>query len=60
MKHIGTLYKLDACMFECNSTSKKIVKRNTLFEKERGSLSIYGHGIWVTKGALSTKSKLLE
>ena len=55
---LGTLYQLDACTVECNSTSNKTIKRNTLLEKERVSLLIDGHGFWVPKGALSTESKL--
>ena len=55
---LGTLYQLDAYLVECNSTSDKTIKRTTLLEKERVSLSIDGHGFWVPKGALSTESKL--
>ena len=54
---LGTLYQLDACTIEYNSTSDKIVKMTTLLEKERVSLSTNGHGRWVPKGALFTKSK---
>ena len=43
-RRLGTLYHLDACMVECNSTSDKTMKRTTLLEKERGSLSSGGHG----------------
>ena len=55
---LGTLYQLDTCIIECNSTFDKIVKMTTRLEKERVSLLIDGHGFWVPKGALSTKSKL--
>ena len=55
---LGTLYQLDACMVECNSTSNKIVKKTTQLEKEKISLSIDGCGFWVPKGALYIESKL--
>ena len=55
---LGTLYQLDACTVECNSTSDMIVKKTSLLEKERVSPSIDGHGFWVPKGALSIESKL--
>lgn len=55
---LGTLYQLDACTVECNSTSNETMKTNTLLEKERVSLSIDGHDFWVPNGALSTQSKL--
>ena len=55
---LGTLYQLDACTVECNSTSDKIVKNTTQLEEEKISLSADGCGFWVPKGALSTKSKL--
>ena len=54
---LGILYQLDACIVECNSTSDKNVKKTTLLEKERVSLSIDSHDFWVPKGALSTESK---
>ena len=57
-KKLGILYHLDACMVECNSTSDKTMERTNLLEKERVSLSKNSHGLWVSKGALSTKSKL--
>ena len=55
---LGTLYQLDACTVECNSTSNKIVKKTTQLEKERVSLSTKGHGFWVPKRGFSTESKL--
>jgi predicted metal-dependent enzyme (double-stranded beta helix superfamily) len=49
----GTLYKLDACTVECNSTS---MKRESM-EEVGVSPSTDGHGFWVLKGALYSKSK---
>lgn len=54
---MGTLYQLDACTVECNIISDKTMIK-TRFVKERVSLSGDGHGFWVPKGALSTKSNL--
>ena len=44
---LGTLYKLDACTIECNSTFDKIVKKTTQLEKEKISLSIDGHSFFL-------------
>jgi len=54
---LGTLYKLDACTIECNSTSVKSKCVTTSLGKERVSFSMDGHGLWVPKGALSSESK---
>ena len=51
---IGTLYKLDACTIQCNST---FVEESRTVSKEISS-SMDGHGFWVPKGALSTDIKL--
>ena len=48
-RRLGTLYQFDACTVECNSTSDKTMKKTTLLEKERVSLSTNGHGFWVPK-----------
>jgi len=50
----GTLYKLDACIVEYNSTFVKI----KFVEEVRVSPSADGHGFCVPKGALSYESKL--
>ncbi|KAH9315788.1 hypothetical protein KI387_024415, partial [Taxus chinensis] len=52
---LGTLYQLDACTVECNSTSDKANPVATSLKKERVSSSTDGHGFCVPKGALSTK-----
>lgn len=50
-----TLYKLDACTIDCNSTSVK----NKSMEEVRVSPSANGHGFWAPKGALSSETRLL-
>ncbi|KAH9332121.1 hypothetical protein KI387_043702 [Taxus chinensis] len=52
---LGTLYKLDACTVECNSTSNKTKPVTISLKKERVSSSVDGHGFWVPKGDLSTE-----
>ena len=56
---MGTLYKLDACTIQCNSTFVKSKKRVTFSTSN-------GHSFWVPKGAntlemkLPTKKKILQ
>ena len=63
---IGTLYRLDACTIQCNSTSVKSKKRvldssSSPIDQEKKKTIVFtsnGHAFWVPKGANTLEMKL--
>jgi hypothetical protein len=59
---VGTLFQIDACTIQCNSSSVFAAKRSigsTPSQSEPISTSD-GHAFWVPKQALASENKFLQ